>query len=189
MKSWLIVSPCSLSIVDIDWLSQSKPRSSLNRGCGSGSALFLDAVSGSALEWKAGLGSALKSEICRSSKSVPDPWHFGTDPDPRIRTSPLTEQNSGNKGFFYYFCWMMEGAGSVPLEFWLTDPDPGGPKLTDPTDTDPENCSKWSCGVQWTLTMKAWRLVACIIAVACTPANECVPNVVSISAVAAMPSL
>jgi len=34
--------------------------------------------------------------------SVADPWRFGTDPDPRIRAS------------------------------WLTDPDPGGPKSYEP---------------------------------------------------------
>jgi hypothetical protein len=40
-------------------------------------------------------------------------------------------QNSRNQGFSYYFCVMMEGSGSVPLDYWIriqeakkhTDPD------------------------------------------------------------------
>jgi hypothetical protein len=41
--------------------------------------------------------------------------------------SKKKSQNSRNQGFSYYFCLMMEGAGSV---FVTTDPDadPGGPK-------------------------------------------------------------
>ncbi len=35
-------------------------------------------------------------------------------------------QNSGNQGFSYYFCLMIEGFGSIPLT--KTDPDPIGLK-------------------------------------------------------------
>ncbi len=49
-------------------------------------------------------------EVDAQFVSVADPWHIGTDPDPRNRTS----------------------------ELGLLDPDadPGGPKHTDPTDPD-----------------------------------------------------
>jgi hypothetical protein len=60
-------------------------------------------------------------------------WHFGMDPDPRIRTSdqkhtdptdPDPEhrykvikksQNRRNQGFPYYFFLMMEGSGAGPV--------------------------------------------------------------------------
>ncbi len=45
--------------------------------------------------------------LTSSVSSLPDPWHFGTDPnldpDPALFVS---------EGFSYYFCWMMEGSGS-----------------------------------------------------------------------------
>jgi hypothetical protein len=43
--------------------------------------------------------------------------------------------------FFYYFCLMIEGSGSVSY-LVLMDPDPGGPKTygSCPTDPDPQHC-------------------------------------------------
>ncbi len=103
--------------------------------------------------------------------SVVDPWHFGTDPDPPIRTTDLRiriqiliirqwltkcqqiffpkflfEGNLHGRfkdkktskrwhkilevNFFKnFFCLLMEGS----------DPNPGGPKHTEPTDPDPQH--------------------------------------------------
>ncbi len=66
------------------------------------------------------------------TNSIADPWHFGTDPDshpdPRIsayffltlhlyhffkdKKVKKKSQNSGNQGFSYYFCLMIEESGS-----------------------------------------------------------------------------
>ncbi len=86
--------------------------------------------------WKSGL----QPDVLPKS-SVADPWHFGADSDPRIRTSDWCiqirirlrflrlhlhhfsmikmhkkSQNSRNQGFSYYFCLMIgrSGAESVP---------------------------------------------------------------------------
>ncbi len=38
-------------------------------------------------------------------------------------------QNSRNKGFSYYFCFMMEGSGD-PNSYLVSDTDLGGPKTS-----------------------------------------------------------
>ncbi len=38
--------------------------------------------------------------------NVVDPWHFGTDPDPQIRTFDL----KSSQGFSYFLCSMIEGS-------------------------------------------------------------------------------
>ncbi len=52
--------------------------------------------------------------------SIADPWHFGTDPDPKLHftysnflriKSHNEVKNSRNQGFTYYFC-LIEGFGS-----------------------------------------------------------------------------
>jgi hypothetical protein len=40
--------------------------------------------------------------------------------------SPKEVINSGNQGFSYYFCYMIEGSRSL----WLIGPNPGGPKTS-----------------------------------------------------------
>ncbi len=49
------------------------------------------------------------------------------------RLSPKEAKCRRNQGFSYFFCLFMEGSGSVQI---MTDPNPGGPKHTDP---DPRN--------------------------------------------------
>ncbi len=84
------------------------------------------------------------------ASSVPDPWHFGTDPDPCTWfTDPDLDpalfvsdfQNDSKKYAFFFFVlfitfcryiYMEEaGAGSVQI---TTYPDTGGPKKTYGTD-------------------------------------------------------
>jgi hypothetical protein len=51
-------------------------------------------------------------------------------------------ENSRNQSFSYYFCLMMEGSGAGSV-LVTNDPDadPGGPKHTDPTDSDQQHCN------------------------------------------------
>jgi hypothetical protein len=93
--------------------------------------------------------------------SVVDPWHFGTDPclwpmDPDLAIFVLDLQD-GNKKLFLksfsayyflkvhlhhfskYFCLMQDPDPYL----WLMNPDPGGPKHTDPDpDPGPQHCLK-----------------------------------------------
>ncbi len=78
------------------------------------------------------------------TNSIADPWHFGTHPDPRIsayffltlhfyhffkdKKVKKKSQNSGNQGFSYYFCLMIEGSGSESrrpknLPIWIRNTD------------------------------------------------------------------
>ncbi len=81
--------------------------------------------------------------------SVPDPWHYGTDPNPALFVSDLQDANKNN--FFYKFLWNTlisfwkdkKSSSHKTVEkksrFFCLSMERSGQKITDPGD--PKNCT------------------------------------------------
>ncbi len=68
--------------------------------------------------------SHILTVLTSSVSSLPDPGHFGTDPNLDPDSALFVSE-----GYSYYFCLMMEGSDPDPYH-WITDPDldPGDSK-------------------------------------------------------------